>query len=345
MLATRTAPGLDLFRPAVVRVHEMAPGIDDQVNYQPALSFPQHITAQQAIDALREMGADHDRVYYLFVTNHDEQLVGVVSLWQLLVSQPGTRLFELMDTRTITLPHDASLEEQAHLMSETGLLALPVVDDDGRLIGAIDTSDLIQAVKEESAERLYHLSCVCKREAIDRPLVSSIRDRLAWLAMSLIGALLAAWVILLFQATMTHMIVLAAFIPVMIGLSRSAGTQTLTLVVRSIALGKMHLTNAKTVLRRELVIGTLSGAGLGVLVGTASYLWQGSATLGVLVGGVLVANTLLAAAAGVVIPLVLKQVRINPAAGGGLLLPAFTGVCSLLLLLGSSTLALHLGYL
>lgn len=345
MLATRTVPGMDIFRPSIVRVHEMAQQPEDTMRYAPALSFPQHITAQQAIDALRQMGADHDRVYYLFITDYDERLVGVVSLWQLVVASPGARLFELMDRRLITLPHDSSLEEQAHLITETGLLALPVVDEDGRLIGAIDTGDLIDAVKEEAAERLYHLASVCKHERIDRPVAFSIRDRIVWLLGSLAGVLLVAWSVTLFETTIAHLIFLAAFIPVMIGLSRSASTQTLTLIVRSLALGKVSYHNALAVLERELVIGGASGLFIGLVVGLVGYFWKNNVSFGVLVGLVTIGNMLVSAAAGVLIPLLLKKAHLNPAAASSLLVTTTANVCSMLFFLGMGTLAVQMGYL
>jgi magnesium transporter len=291
------------------------------------------------------MQPDDTSVYYLFVTDYEEHLVGVVSLWQLVSAPPGARLFELMDRRQVTLPHDASLEEQAHIMSETGLQALPVVDEDGRLVGALDMNDLLNAMKDEATERLYHLAGVGKHETIDRSLFDSVRDRLLWLACGFIGIFLAVWMVSLFESSIAQVVVLALFIPIILDQGRSAGMQTLTLVVRSLALGKVTFDNARHVLRRELVGSTLTGLGLGVLVGAAGYLWQGSAALGLIAAVVTVLNLLVAAVVGVLIPLALKRLQLNPACGSAVLVTTATGLCGLFFFFGLSTLALQMGYL
>ncbi len=346
MLATRTAPGLDMFRPAVVRIHETpVESTTQQYHYSPALSFPQHITTLQAIEALRQIQTNEASIYYLFITDYEEHLVGVVDLWKLMTAPPGARLFELMDRRQITLPYDASLEEQALLMSETGLQALPVVDEKGRLVGALDSCDLITAMKEETTEQLYHLSGMSKDETLNRPLIDSAKDRLGWLFTNVIGLAIAALVVSLFATTISSLIVLAVLLPLIIGQSRYAGMQTLTLVVRSLSLGKVALDDVRSLVNRELMLSTITGGIMGAMVGGLVFLWHGSVLVGVLAGGVMLFNATIAGVAGVLVPISLKKLHRNPARGATTIVATITSIASLSLFLSVATIALSLGYL
>jgi magnesium transporter len=348
MLATRivrTAPGLDMFRPSVIRIHELPVVAETpQTLYAPALSFPQHITVQQAIEALREMQLENDSIYYLFVTDYNEHLVGVMSLRQLIVASPTSRLFEVMDRRLITLPPDATLEQQAELMSSTGLLALPIVDDEGRLVGAMDVNDLIAEVKKEATEGMYTLAGVCKKDAMDLSLINAAGDRMLSLIVNMVGMFIAAWVVRMFSHTTGQFAILAVFIPVILGQTKTTGTQTLTFVVRSLMLGKVLLHDARRVVSRELAIGMFNGLCIGFVVGCISWFWQSSLVLGVIAGGATFVSMLVASGIGVFVPLVFKAFRIDPARATDQIVTAMTYVCALFFLLGMGTLALHMGY-
>lgn len=348
MLATHTA-GLDLFRPSVVRVHELPErSAAPRLHFAPALSFPQHVTVQQAIEALRQMQPENEAVYYLFVTDYESRLVGVVSLWQLVVSPPGAHLFEIMDRRMITLPPDASVEEQARLMSETGLMALPVVDEDGRLVGAMDSNELIVAVKDEATEGICYLAGMEKgaEETTEEPsLFATIRARGGWLLVGLVSALIVAAILSLFEATIARFTILAIFLPVIAGLSSRAATQTLAFVVRSLALGTLSVANLRSVLTRELTLGLAHGVGLGVLAGAAGWLWQSNLVFGIVAGVALFGALLVAALAGVVVPCTLKKLHLHPARGASLLVTTVTGMGSVIFFMGLGSLAVHMGYM
>lgn len=345
MLATRTV-GLDFFRPSVIRVHELPVSpTKSPLRYAPALSFPQYVTAQQAIEALRQMQPEHDTIYYLFVTDYEEHLVGVVSLRNLVVAPPGSQLFEFMDRRIITLPYDASLEEQAHLMSETGLLALPVVDEDGRLVGAVDTNDMISAVKDETTEAMYHLAGIPAQEDMSRPVFQVAQERFLWLLLNMGGLALVAWSINVFAPTITHLVLLAALLPVIISLGRSASMQSLTLLVRSLSLGKIRLADVRRALSHEIAASILSGVVVGLVAGIGVWVWQDHIVLGIIAGLTSLATLLVGAVAGVLIPLLLKFLHLNPARGATAFASTITGLSGVWMFLQSCTLALHLGYL
>ncbi|NJN67520.1 MAG: magnesium transporter [Chloroflexaceae bacterium] len=346
MLAIHSATGLEMFRPPIVRIHELSlEPAAPRLPCAPALSFPQHITVQQAIEALRQMPPESDSIYYLFVTDYEERLVGVVSLRQLVVAPPGSHLFELMDRRVITLPDDASLEEQAHVMSQTRMLALPMVDDEGRLVGAVDTHDMVAAIKDEATETMYRLATLSASEDHERPLFASARERILGLVLHLFGMVVAGWMISTFSHTLAHMVTLAVVLPIVSGQGRVAGTQTLTLVVRSLALGKVRIAKVRQVLNHELSIGLVNGLGVGLLVSIGMWLWQGNGIPG-LVAGVATAATLwVAAGAGVLVPTLFKAVRLDPARWSLAVVSTIVYGCSMLFFLGLSTLAWHAGYL
>lgn len=345
MLAT-SATRMDLFLPPIVRFHELPASVAaSQLTYAPAMSFHQQATAQQAIDTLRQMESETDTVYYLFVTDAQERLVGVVSLRQLICAAPGARLFEFMDQRQITLAHDAPLDQQARLMSDSGLLALPVVDEDGRLIGAMDVADLIRVLQTTATSEMYELAGLRTTESVEHSTSATAGHRTAWLVASLLIGLLAAWVISSFEGIIASAAVLAAFLPLVARLGSQAGQQTRTFLVRSLALGQVGPANRQQVFSRELLAGLINGAMIGSLAGLAGWLWHGQAAFGLVIGLAVLGNLLLAALLGAGVPLACRALRIGPAQVSTLVVPMVTDLCGFILVLGLGTLALQAGYL
>jgi magnesium transporter len=337
---------MDLALPPIVRFHELhTPYADSRLAFEPALSFHQQTTAQEAIDALRQLDPQASNVYYLFVTDSQERLVGVVNLHQLLCAAPGARLFEFMERQQITLSHRATLEEQANLMSETGLLALPVVDDQGRLVGAMDSSDLIRTMRDESTAEMYHLAGIQKSENVAQPTASSASYRSAWLLANLGVALLLAWFISGFAQVITSAVVLVALLPLVLRPAQHAAMQGATMTVRSLALGQITLHNSRAMLSREMLGGLFNGLVLGGVASLVGWLWQGSMLLGMLVGLAVLVNLVLAVLAGVGVPLLCKAWNIDPTRMSGLAVTTITDICGLACLLGMGALALSAGYL
>lgn len=346
MIATRAIPDRDLLHAPVIRpTIAYRPAEGEDLTYAPALCFPQHASAQQVIEALRQMRPDAESVYYLYVSGPGERLVGVISLRQLVVAAPEARLESFMTRQVLTLPADLSPEEQAQHLADTGLLALPVVDADGRLVGALDASDLLDAVAEEATEDMYLLAGVDKDEEITTPLRRAARDRVFWLMINSATAFLAASVVSGFAEVIAQAAILAAFMPVVAGQGGNAGTQTLTFIVRSLALGEVSFANARRTLLRELAIGLSNGLCIGLLVGTIGWLWQGNLALGVIIAVAMVCNLLLASLVGVLVPLTLRALKIDPALASSIFVTATTDTCGFLIFLGLGMAALNMGYL
>lgn len=345
MIAIRTASERVALRMPPIRptIHTI-PATGELV-YEPALSFPRHATAQQVIDALRMMRPGDESVYYLFVTGEEDRLVGVVSLRQIVTAAPNTRLDALMSPQVVSLPATMPAEEQAHILGDSGFLALPVVDEAGRLVGSLDATELLDTVEEEATEDMYRLAGVAADEEIARPIAHAARDRVFWLAINMLTAFLAAAVVSRFESVIAQAAVLAAFMPVVAGQGGNAGTQTLTFIVRSLALGAVSFRNARQTLLRELVIGVCNGLSIGLLVGLIGWLWQGNAVLGIVIGMAMLGNLILASLAGVIVPLTLKALKIDPALASSIFVTTVTDVCGFALFLGLGALALGMGYL
>lgn len=346
MNAVRTVSGRDLLRNADIRPrYHRAALANAQLAYAPALSFPQHATTQSVIDALRMMRPGDESVYYLFVTDPEDHLVGVLSLRQIVTARPETRIDTLMSREVVSLPASMEPEKQAHLLAESGFIALPVLDAEGRLVGSLHATELLESVQDEATEDMFHLAGIGRTEDLSRPISRTIRDRIVWLTIGLLPALLVAIVVSSFQAVLAQVAILAAFMPMVANQGSSAGRQTLTFIVRSLALGTVSFANTRHTLLRELLIGTGNGLIIGLLAGLIGFFWQGSWALGLIVGLAMLGNLVLAALAGVVFPLLFKALKIDPALASSLVVTTATDVCGFGLLLSLGALAVSLGYL
>ncbi|MFV9506180.1 MAG: magnesium transporter [Oscillochloridaceae bacterium umkhey_bin13] len=346
MIAIRATTDHDTLRMPSIRptLHDAMPDAGE-ITYAPALSFPKHATAQSVIDALRMMRPGDEIVYYLFVTDEEDRLVGVVSLRQIVIARPETRLEAIMSREVLSLPAAMAAAEQAHLLGASGFLALPVVDAEGRLVGSLDATELLEAVEDEATEDMYRLAGVAHDEELDRPLAHAARDRVFWLSINMVTAFLAAAVVSQFESVIAQAAILAAFMPIVAGQGGNAGTQTLTFIVRSLALGEVTFRNARRTLSRELLIGLCNGICIGLLVGVVGWLWQGSLVLGLIIGLAMLGNLLIAALAGVLVPLTLKALRIDPALASSIFVTTATDVCGFTIFLGLGAMAIQFGYL
>jgi magnesium transporter len=217
---------------------------------------------------------------------------------------------------------------------------LPTVDADGRLVGVITADDVIDVIQEEATEDIYRLAGLDVEEDLYRSIFTTSRRRLIYLAVNLPTALLAAFVVSIFEPTVEQLAVLAVFMPIIAGMGGNAGIQTLTLIVRSIALGEVALRDAWRTLRREVLVGLINGLVFGLLIGGIAWLWEGLPLLGVVAAVAMLLNMVAAAIAGTIVPLLLKRVGADPALASGVLVTTFTDVTGYFCFLGLATLFL-----
>jgi len=323
-------------RPLLIHADESAGGLMTSAR----VVLHKEMTAEGAIAYLRATAPESDDVYYLFVVDQDVRLVGVVSLRQLVVVPPWTRVEEIMDSQIIHVQADADQEEAARLMARYDLLALPVLDHTGHLLGLITHDDLVEVLEEEATEDIYRLGGVLEEHPPDVPIPAALRTRLPWLVLNLGTALASAAVLSLFEGTIASVAVLAAFFPIVAGVSGSAGTQTLTVTVRGLALGELDPHNGLRALLREMLIGLANGVAVGGLIALIALAWKGTPMLGVVVGLATLLNMIGAGIAGALIPVIMQVLRFDPALASPILVTTITDTCGYFIYLGLATLVL-----
>ena len=301
------------------------------------------MTVTQALAFMRRGATDLDPqdVLYLFVVGRNGMLAGVVNLAQLVMGKPSQRISLLMDPDVISVPAETDQERCASLMRRYGLGNLPVVDGDGRLVGVLHLENMIGVIDDEATEDMYRMFGVAEEEKAFGPFWRSVRGRLPWLCINLGTAILAGLVITLFESTLARALALAAFLPVIAGQGGIAGTQTLTVIVRSMALGDIGSGNARHLLSKEVRIGLVHGLALGVLVGLVAWLWQGNAYLALVVGLAMAINLVIAAAAGALVPLGFRALRVDPALSSSVAVTTATDVFGFLVFLGLAALVIE----
>jgi magnesium transporter len=299
-------------------------------------------TAQEAIDAIRRHTEEEvEQVFYLYVTDDDRRLRGVVPIRKLVTCPPTKPIGEVMIQDPVAVLATADQEEAAKVVGKYNLLAVPVVDDAHRLLGVVTVDDVIDVIKEEATEDMYRMVGLTEEEHIYTPLPTVIRRRLPWMVINLATAFLAAWVVGLFEESIHKVSVLAVFMPIVAGMGGNGGTQTLTVITRGIALGEIELDAGLRAMTREVAIGLAIGAATGLLTAVAAYLWRGSEMLGVVLLLAMIINMVVAGLSGAAIPLLLKAFRQDPALGSGVIVTTFTDVFGFLSFLGLATLLLH----
>ncbi|MBM4320930.1 MAG: magnesium transporter [Deltaproteobacteria bacterium] len=295
-------------------------------------------TAGEAIQALQSTGQDVDMPFYLYVLNDYDQLVGVVSLRQLVIRPPHTPLSEIMTTDVLSVRPETDQEEVSRIVARYNILAVPVVDESNRLQGICTVEDLIDVMQEEATEDILKMAGAGD-EALDHPDVwRGVRARGPWLAVAMLGGFLAALVIRGYQSTLQEYILLAGFIPLILGMGGNVGTQSVTIVVRGLATGRIDAHRLLKTLATELGIGALLGLGAGLCTfAMAVYLGMSGNTLlapvrlGLIVSlSALLAMTV-AAALGTVIPLLLARLHLDPAVSTGPFVTSTLDVIGLLI--------------
>ncbi len=304
------------------------------------MTLHESMTVDQAIAHLRVIGPEAEAVYYLFVLDDEVRLVGVVSLRQLISAPSDRRIKDIMETDVVRVQASADQEEAARLMSRYDLLALPVVDQENHLLGLITHDDLVDVLEEEATEDIYRLGGVLKEHPPDIGVPSALRSRLPWLALNLATALISATVLKSFQSVIAQVAILAMFFPVVAGVSGSAGTQALTVVVRGLSLGELSLRDGLRALGREVSIGLANGLVVGSLVSIVATLLGGPPALGLVAGLATLLNMVAAGIAGAAVPMVMEALKVDPALASPILVSTITDACGYTFYLGLATLLL-----
>lgn len=297
------------------------------------------ITVGQAIDYLRVLRPPSEKAYYLYVIDRERRLQGTVSMRDLIVSTPRTRLAEITqhDIHAVTTSTDQ--EEAARTLQRYNLLAVPVVDEEGRLEGVTTADDLIDVLQEEATEDMYRMIGLDEEEGTRTPIFQAIRLRFPWLLVNLFTAFAGAFVVSIFGSTVQKAVVLAVFMPVVANQGNVTGTQTATIVVRSLALGERQGEFVRTLLR-EMLIGAVNGASIGAVLGVVALAFTGNTTLALILIVAMTLTSTIACLVGQLIPSILRTFGADPALGSSIFVTMFTDALSFLTLLGIASLVI-----
>ncbi|MGH9848008.1 MAG: magnesium transporter, partial [Blastocatellia bacterium] len=307
-----------------------------------AFALKEDLTVSEAIAAIQHASSDVEMVYYLYVVDDRNHLVGVLSLRQLLLVPPTTPLKKIMGSDVISVRTETDQEEVARVVARYNLLGVPVVDEENKLVGVVTVDDVLDVIREEATEDMYALAGVRSEESVVGPPLRSVRLRLPWLIVNLATAMLAASVVHSFEGTIEKVVVLSALQSIVAGMGGNAATQTLAVIVRGLALGEVTWENSRRVLFKEMLVGLTNGLVNGLVAAVVVWVWFGFSTKMLLIGGIialaLVINLVIAAVAGTLIPLVLKRLKADPAIASAVFVTTCTDVGGFLSFLGLATL-------
>jgi magnesium transporter len=284
------------------------------------------MSVQEGIDLLRQRAEEAETIYYAYAIDDEGHLQGVLSLRDMALAQPRTRLSALLEPDAITVPVEADAEDVAHLFDKYNYYALPVVDQQQKLLGIITIDDVLDVIRDEATEDIYGMASVPMNEGVDTTWLASLRMRLPWLYVRLATALLAAVVVGVFEGMIAKVAALAVLMGVIAGQGGSAGMQTVTIITRGMALGDLDTRKGLRLLEKEAALGLVNGLLIGMTVGVITYVWKGEIYLGVAACLAMLLNMVAAGVSGVAIPLGLRKLGKDPAIASGIFLTTVTDV-------------------
>jgi magnesium transporter len=306
------------------------------------IAVPPDWKVGDVIDYLRENRDLPDSFYELYVIEKDQRLVGAVRLDRMLRSMRPVRIADiLVEEPQIVRAHDDQ-ESAARQFERYDLVSAPVVDEEGRLVGVLTADDVLDVIEEEAEEDLRALAGVRRAEDLSDTVIDTAKLRLPWLVLNLVTAFLAAGVISLFEATLQEVVAVAILMPVNAALGGNAGTQALAVAVRALATQELNRSNVARVIAREVMVGLVNGVALAIIAGVAAGLAFGNARLGMALGGGMVLSVIFGTTVGILVPLLVRQLKIDPAIASGVFVLTITDVFGFFVFLALATIAFGL---
>ena len=308
------------------------------------VAVPSYWSVGQTIDFMRDAAESDgeelpDDFYDIMVVDPAHRLLGTVPLSRVLRNKRPVKVEALMDPDKRVVPVTMDQEDVALLFRQYGLVSAPVVDPSGRLVGVITVDDVVDVIDDEAEEDIMHLGGVSEID-IYSAAIETTRSRFSWLAINLLTAILASIVISFFTVTIEKIVALAVLMPIVASMGGNAGTQALTVAVRSLAMKDLPPSNALRVVGKEVLVGSFNGILFAALTGVVAWVWFGSPALGVVIALAMIINMVVAGLAGTTIPLVLERAGIDPAVASGVVLTTITDVVGFSAFLGLAALIL-----
>ena len=309
------------------------------------ISVGENATVDEAIEEVRRNVPDVENISNVFVVNSRGELIGVAPLDKLILAPWNKKIMTVTDTEPIKAFTDLDQEEVGRLFQRYDLFTMPVVDHDNKLVGRITIDDVVDVIEEEIFEDFYRMASLNVGERPLDPPLRSFRMRAPWLLLNLVTAFLAASVVKIFEGTIETLVVLAVLMPIVAGLGGNAATQTITVVIRGIALGDVGLRNAGKVILKEASVGLANGLLIGAVGGVVAYLLGSDVMLGVLIFLAMTANLLIAGLGGATVPLILRRLNLDPALSSSIFVTAFTDIGGFFTFLGLAAVFINAGWL
>jgi magnesium transporter len=304
------------------------------------LTIRPDVTLDVVMRYLHKRGGMPDSTDSLIVVDRSDHLLGVLSLSDLITNEPQTKVVDAMDARVKGISYQMPAADVAMLFEQRQMISAPVVADNGGLMGRITIDDVVGIIREEADHSIMSMAGLDEEQDMFAPVMVSAQRRAVWLGVNLVTAFLASWVIGLFEATLQEIVALAVLMPIVASMGGIAGSQTLTLVVRGLALRQVSHANAYQLLIKELSVGVVNGLLWAGVVAAIASVWFQDTDLGMLLGAAMVINLVCAALAGASIPLILDKIGIDPALAGGVLLTTVTDCIGFMAFLGLATIFL-----
>lgn len=339
-------------------IQEVLQSMDEQnrERLESVLSFPENtagglmntdtitvrpdVTLDVVLRYLRRRGELPETTDMLFVVNRDGRFLGILNLSVLLTRAPNLTVGQVMSDQIESITATTPAHEVASLFEHRDLVSAPVVDEQDKLLGRITIDDVVDVIRDEAEHSLMSMAGVAEEEDMFAPVIVSARHRAVWLGINLLTAFIASWVIGLFEATIEKAVALAVLMPIVASMGGIAGSQTLTLVIRGIALGQIGASNAQRLIVKELGVAVLNGVIWALVVAAIAVIWFGNYQIGGVIAAAIVINLLVAALAGATIPMILRRMGADPALGGSVMLTTVTDVIGFMAFLGLATIFL-----
>jgi magnesium transporter len=299
-----------------------------------------NVTVEVLLKYLRSLKKLPEQTNIVFVTDIMNKYYGFVSIQDLLVTNTGTLISDIMTKDNNIIEPDTTQHEVARIFENADLVSAAVVDRDGILLGRITVDDVVDVIREEADDSVLNMAGLNKDDDIFAPIIQSTKRRSLWLGANLLTAIMAAAAIGIFEATIEKVVALAILMPIVASMGGIAGMQSLALVIRSQALDQIGSSNSRLLILKEASIGVLNGLLWSSIVALAVYFWFESVFLGIVIASALLINLIIGAISGVSLPLILARLKIDPALAGGVILTTITDIVGFISLLGIATLIL-----
>lgn len=295
------------------------------------------VTLDVVLRYLRRRGEIPETTDSLIVVTRADQYIGLLSLADLLTQDPSLAVAEVMMRDVEGIPATLPAGEVANLFEQLDLISAPVINDAGQLLGRITIDDVVDVIRDEAEHSMMSMAGLHEEEDIFAPVIISARRRAVWLGINLMTAFLASWVIGLFEATIEKIVALAVLMPIVASMGGIAGSQTVTLVIRGMALGRVGDANAKRVVMKELAVGALNGILWAAVVAAVASVWYKDYRIGAIIAAAMAINLITAALVGATLPLLLRRMGADPALAGSVVLTTVTDVVGFMSFLGLAT--------